>query len=74
MQIQIYGAFPRHFMCHGSVDHNSLYSLYFDLVYILLIIYIVFLYMKKHKWTRGHMQSKCVPESSPHWCALQYFA
>lgn len=45
MQIQTYGAFPRHFMCHGSVDHNSLYSLYFDLVYILLIFCLLCSYI-----------------------------
>lgn len=61
-------------VCHGSVDCNSLYSLYFDLVYILLIMYTVFLYMRKHKWERGHVFSKSSKGSSLHWCALQYFA
>lgn len=50
MQITTSGAFSKHFICHGSVDCNSLHSLYFDLVYILLIMYTVFLYIRKHKW------------------------
>lgn len=59
---------------HGSVDDDSVYSSYFDLAYILLIIYSVFLYMRKHKWKRGHIYSKYVTGSSLHWCELQYFA
>lgn len=59
---------------HGSVGDDSVYSLYFDLAYILLIIYSVFLYMRKHKWKRGHIYSKYVTGSSLHWCELQYFA
>lgn len=72
MQIQIYGAFPRQVTCHGSVDHNSLYGLYFDLVYVPLIIYTVFLYMRKHKWKRGQMQSKCVPEGPALVCVTVF--
>lgn len=60
MQIETYGAFPRHLIYHGSVHRNSLYSLYFDFVYILLIMYTVFLYMRKHKWKKGHIYSKSV--------------
>lgn len=73
MQIETYGAFPGYFIGHGSVNHNSLYSLYFDLVYILLIC-TVFLYMRKHKCERGHTHLKSVTGNSLHWCVLQYFA
>lgn len=53
---------------------DSLYSLDIDLASILLIICSVFLYMRKHKWKRGHIYSNYVPGSSLHWCELQYFA
>lgn len=63
---------------HGSVDDGSVCSLCFGLAYILLIvlliIYSVFLCMRKHKWKRGHIYSNYVTGSSLHWCELQYFA